>query len=71
MCDMSAMPQMQRRGEELKLYAWTDGSPYATCYQGEVMKIIGMIGDEWYHVWFPKTNEFVFVHQSDLWEGKG
>ena len=32
---------------------------------------IGIIGDEWYHVWFPATGEFGFVKQNDLWEGNG
>jgi hypothetical protein len=35
------------------------------------MKIIGIIGDKWYHVWFPKSDEYGFVLQSDLWEGNG
>ena len=36
-----------------------------------LMVIIGIIGDEWYHVWFPATGEYGFVKQSDLWEGNG
>jgi hypothetical protein len=35
------------------------------------MKIIGIIGNEWYHVWFPATGEYGFVRQDDLWPGNG
>ena len=35
------------------------------------MKIIGIIGDDWYHVWFPVTGEYGFVQQRDLTEGNG
>ncbi len=35
------------------------------------MKVIGVIGDEWYHVWFPVTGEYGFVRQSDLTAGNG
>jgi len=34
-----------------------------------------MTQHEWnqgcYHVWFPQTNEFYFVRQSELWAGNG
>lgn len=35
------------------------------------MYVIGIIGDTWYHVWFPYTNETGFVLQSELGPGHG
>ena len=35
------------------------------------MLIIGVYGDEWYHVWLPLKNEYGFIKQSDLREGNG
>ena len=35
------------------------------------MKVIGIIGNDWYHVWFPATGEYGFVRQSDLTAGNG
>ncbi len=80
-CDTSAMPQLMAKTEyELKVFVW----PEEYDYPGSVfyvnpfsdpayhtMKIIGIIGDEWYHVWFPENDEYGFVKQSDLWEGNG
>ena len=46
-------------------YIWHTDANWST------MKVIGVIGDEWYHVWFPATGEYGFVRQSDLTEGNG
>lgn len=35
------------------------------------MLIIGVYGDEWYHVWLPLKNEYGYIKRSDLWEGNG
>lgn len=70
-CDTSAMPQLLLRGEQLPLYAWPEGEPCSVSYGEAVMKVIGIIGTDWYHVWFPETGEFFFVRQGDLWEGNG
>ena len=37
----------------------------------DTMKVIGILGNEWYHVWFPATGEYGFVRQSDLTAGNG
>ena len=71
--DISAMPQLDSGGEKLKVYKepligdyiWHTDANWST------MKVIGVIGDEWYHVWFPATGEYGFVRQSDLTEGNG
>lgn len=68
--DISAMPQMMSRTEMLKVYAEPQTGMY-TFHYGDNMKIIGIIGNEWYHVWFPATGEYGFVRQNDLWEGNG
>ena len=71
--DLSSMPQLSAKSEQLKVYKeprtgdyiWhTNADPYT-------MKVIGIIGDEWYHVWFPATGEYGFVRQGDLTEGNG
>ncbi len=35
------------------------------------MLIIGVIGDDWFHVWYPATGEYGFVKQNDLSPGNG
>ena len=71
LCDTSAMPQLMPRGEGLRRYEWPEGLPYDTVYSLSVMKVIGIVGTDWYHVWFPITDEYLFVRQADLWEGNG
>ena len=72
LCDTSAMPQLLMNGRELHLYAEPDGTLCEkVLYWLPTMKVIGIIDDDWYHVWFPQTNEFYFVRQSELWAGNG
>lgn len=66
----SAMPQLLPRSEMLQVFEEPQMGKNSL-HRGDSMKIIGIIGDEWYHVWFPATGEFGFVKQSDLWEGNG
>ena len=68
--DLSAMPQLSGRDEMLKVYTEPQTGDYAY-HRGDTWKVIGIIGDEWYHVWFPATGEYGFVRQSDVWEGNG
>lgn len=35
------------------------------------MKIIGIVDEEWYHVWFYRDGCGGYFHASDLWEGNG
>ena len=71
--DLSAMPPLSARDEKLKV----DAEPQIGEYEWHMnedwntMRVIGIIGDEWYHVWFPATGEYGFVRQSDLWAGNG
>ena len=73
LCDTSAMPQLMSRGVGLTVYEWPTGWPqvYKRMLTVPVMKIIGVVGEEWYHVWFPQTGDDGFVKQLDLWDGNG
>ena len=37
----------------------------------ENIVIMGIVGDEWYHVWFPNLDESGYMRQSDFWPGNG
>ena len=71
--DVSSMPQMSSKSEQLKVYRepktgkliWHMNEGWST------MKVIGIIGEEWYHVWFPASGEYGYVRQSDLTPGNG
>ena len=71
--DTLPMPRLSARDDMLRVYAEPqDGAyTYRRNADGTTMKVIGVIGDEWVHVWFPGTGEYGFVKRSDLWEGNG
>ena len=72
--DLSAMPQLSsRENQMLKVYIQPDGGSFAYHMSegSATMKVIGIIGDDWYHVWFPATGEYGFVRQRDLTAGNG
>ncbi len=71
--DLSAMPQMDAGGMMLKVYKEPQTGDYIWHMDADwsTMKVIGIIGDEWVHVWFPGTGEYGFVRQSDLTAGNG
>ncbi|MBR2603107.1 MAG: SH3 domain-containing protein, partial [Clostridia bacterium] len=71
--DLSAMPPLSARDEKLKVYAEPQIGEYEWHMNEDLntMRVIGIIGDEWYHVWFPATGEYGFVRQSDLTAGNG
>lgn len=81
LCDTSAMPElMARNAYELKVYPWpeeaydTSSILFINVFSDPAyrnMKIIGILGDEWYHVWFPENEDYGFVKQSNLWSGNG
>ena len=66
--DLSAMPQLSAGGGKLKVYKEPQTGDYIWHMNadGASMKVIGIIGDEWYHVWFPATGEYGYVRQDDL-----
>ncbi|MBR3099748.1 MAG: SH3 domain-containing protein, partial [Clostridia bacterium] len=61
--DLSAMPPLSARDEKLKVYAEPQIGEYEWHMNEDwnTMRVIGIIGDEWYHVWFPATGEYGFV----------
>ncbi len=71
--DMSAMPPLFSKDEKLKVYKEPKTGEYVWHMNEDfnTMKVIGIIGSDWYHVWFPATGEYGFVLQSDLTEGNG
>lgn len=73
--DITAMPQLfSKEGEMLKVYdeaQAVSGYTYHYSEDHNTMKVIGIIGNDWYHVWFPATGEYGYVQQSDLWPGNG
>ena len=69
--DTSDMPQLSTQEAFLKVYTAPQSSLYDYLPSSSMMKVIGIIGSDWYHVWFPETGEYGFVRQSDLWEGNG
>ena len=42
-----------------------------TVEKGEHVCIIGILGEEWYHVWFPDLDTGGMMRQSDFWPGNG
>lgn len=71
--DLFPMLQLSAKDEKLKVYKEPQIGDYNWHInaQWNSMKIIGVIGDDWYHVWFPITGEYGFVQQKDLTEGNG
>ena len=71
--DLSALPQLFAKSEALKVYREPQDGDYIWHMDADLgaMKVIGIIGEEWYHVWFPATGEYGFVRQSDMWAGNG
>ena len=49
-----------------------DVTPFATVSRNDpYLCIIGIIGEEWYHVWVVDSELSGYVRQSDLWPGNG
>lgn len=71
--DTSAMPQLFAENPIMKVYEKPKSGSYTTQRQDGYpsMLVVGIIGDEWYHVWFPATGEYGFVRQRDLTAGNG
>lgn len=71
--ETSAMPQMFSKYENLKLYQNPQEGPYDNLMNADwtSMKIIGVIGNEWFHVWVPAAGKYGYVRQNDLTPGNG
>lgn len=69
---LSAMPQMQIKNGTVRLYASPDDlTAYQEISDSYGMFVVGILGDEWYHVWFPGTGVSGFIRQSGLFPGNG
>lgn len=61
------MPEFRFKDDEGKLYALADrDARTTTIYDAYGWRVIGILGDEWYHVWHPQRNEYRFVLQEDV-----
>ena len=71
---LSAMPQLQIKNGTARLYDKTDFKdpyPYQELTDSYNMFVVGVLGNEWYHVWFPGTGASGFIRQSELFPGNG
>lgn len=58
--------------EETPIYSITDTLAfYRTMEEAERFYVVGIVGETWYHVWLPDSDEFGYILQSDLREGNG
>lgn len=39
--------------------------------RSEIAVIVGLKGEDWYHIWFPDTETYGYMRQSDFWPGNG
>ena len=71
--DVSSMPQLSAKSGKLKVYKEPQVGEYTWHMNVDqnTMKVVGIIGDKRYHVWFPATGEYGFGKQGDLWPGNG
>ena len=71
---LSAMPRMQLREQTAELYeTFSLSSSSRLLSEGDTARMytIGILEDDWYHVWFPLTDEYGYIPQQQLWEGNG
>lgn len=45
--------------------------PIANYRYTGMLLVLGLVGDDWYHAWFPEENLAGYVLQRDWWEGNG
>lgn len=74
--DMDAVeyagPGLDVIGEETPLCASANAaSEFRPLRNQERFYVLGVVGDEWYHVWLPGTEEYGYVRQDALWPGNG
>lgn len=57
-------------GSTAALYERT-GDEQPACLLRESPKVVGVLGDVWYHVWDPQSGLSGFIRQNELWPGNG
>ncbi|MDD3336020.1 MAG: SH3 domain-containing protein [Eubacteriales bacterium] len=69
---LNAMPELYFKNGSAELYAQPNTSAECRVVTNDYgMKVIGVIGDEWTHVWFPLTAETGYIMASELFKGNG
>lgn len=65
-----AAPAMQLRAAQTRLYVSPqEDASYEIVTQDPL--VIGILGQTWYHVWYPDTGLSGWMKQDDLWPGNG
>lgn len=65
-----AAPAMQLRSAQTRLYVSPqEDASYEIVTQDPL--VIGILGETWYHVWYPDTGLSGWMKQDDLWPGNG
>lgn len=65
-----ATPAMQLRAAQTRLYVSPqEDASYEIVTQDPL--VIGILGETWYHVWYPDTGLSGWMKQDDLWPGNG
>lgn len=69
-----AGPQLHVRGDTLRVYESARESAHSVLLESDGHSdfvIIGVYGNNWYHIWYPRSGFSGYVKQTDLWEGNG
>lgn len=66
-----AGPWLHPADDSTALYSRDSASAFLREMTGEAFHVIGVVSDDWFHLWLPATDEYVYVRQDDLWEGNG
>ncbi|MBE5778168.1 MAG: SH3 domain-containing protein [Clostridiales bacterium] len=67
-----AGPWLHHKNESTALYFSPDKATITRMAdQSESLYVMGIVGQEWYHVWLPYSNEFAYVTIDSLTPGNG
>ena len=71
----AVFPSRMAVAEQMDHYVYTspEAKHVVVNYQHEEhgLLVLGIVGEEWYHAWFPDDGLTGYVLQSDWWEGNG
>ena len=65
-----AAPAMQLRDAQTRLYASPQEDASYEIVTHDPL-VIGILGETWYHVWYPDTELSGWMKQDALWPGNG
>ncbi|MDO4741675.1 MAG: SH3 domain-containing protein [Eubacteriales bacterium] len=70
--DLAPMPDLQAREEMLMLYEAADTASHMEEIAAQRdMRVIGVVSNSFYHVWFPDKEKYGYVSADALWPGNG